>query len=162
MTYDVDRVRSWFPALTSGTAYFDGPGGSQTPRQVAEAVATTMTAGLSNRGTVTAGERAADEVTLGARAAVADLVGGVAAGVVFGRSMTQLTYDLARTLSASWGPGDEVVVTTLDHDANIRPWVQAAEAAGATVRWARLDPAPGSCRWRPSPPCCPSARRWSP
>jgi cysteine desulfurase family protein (TIGR01976 family) len=143
MTYDVDRVRSWFPALTSGTAYFDGPGGSQTPRQVAEAVATTMTAGLSNRGTVTAGERAADEVTLGARAAVADLVGGVAAGVVFGRSMTQLTYDLARTLSASWGPGDEVVVTTLDHDANIRPWVQAAEAAGATVRWARLDPGTG-------------------
>ena len=139
MTYDVDRVRSWFPALGLGVAYFDGPGGSQTPRRVAESVAATMTAGLSNRGTVTAGERAADETTVGARAAVADLVGGVAEGVVFGRSMTALTYDLARTLSATWHPGDEVVVTTLDHDANIRPWVQAAEAVGATVRWAQLE-----------------------
>ena len=139
MTYDVARVRSWFPALGLGVAYFDGPGGSQTPRRVAESVAATMTAGLSNRGTVTAGERAADETTVGARAAVADLVGGVAEGVVFGRSMTALTYDLARTLSATWHPGDEVVVTTLDHDANIRPWVQAAEAVGATVRWAQLE-----------------------
>jgi cysteine desulfurase family protein (TIGR01976 family) len=63
--------------------------------------------------------------------------------VVFGRSMTQLTYDLSRALAAGWGPGDEVVVTRLDHDANVRPWVQAAAARGATVRWADLDPATG-------------------
>ena len=78
---------------------------------------------------------------LAARRAIADLVGGDPRGVVFGRSATALTYDLARTLSAGWGPGDEVVVTRLDHDANIRPWVQAAERVGATVRWVDFDPA---------------------
>ena len=139
MTYDVGRVRSWFPSLADGIARFDGPGGSQTPHQVADAVAATMTAGLSNRGSVTAGERAADEVVLAARAAVADLVGADPAGVVFGRSMTSLAYLMARTLATGWGPGDEVVVTRLDHDADIRPWVQAAEAAGATVRWVGFD-----------------------
>ena len=139
MTYDVGRVRSWFPSLADGVARFDGPGGSQTPHQVAEAVAATMTAGLSNRGSVTAGERAADEVVLAARQAVADLVGADPAGVVFGRSMTSLAYLMARTLATGWGPGDEIVVTRLDHDANIRPWVQAAEAAGATVRWVEFD-----------------------
>ena len=139
MTYDVGRVRSWFPSLADGVARFDGPGGSQTPHQVAEAVAATMTAGLSNRGSVTAGERAADQVVLAARRAVADLVGADPAGVVFGRSMTSLAYLMARTLATGWGPGDEVVVTRLDHDADIRPWVQAAEAAGATVRWVEFD-----------------------
>ncbi len=140
---DVARVRSAFPALQLGVAHFDGPGGSQVPRSVADAVAATMVAGLANRGTVTAGEQRADQVVLAARAAVADLVGGRPGGVVFGRSMTQLTYDLARTLARGWGPGDEVVVTRLDHDANIRPWVQAAEAVGATVRWADFDPVTG-------------------
>ena len=61
--------------------------------------------------------------------------------MVHGRSATQLTYDLSRTLAKGWGPGDEVVVTELDHDSNVRPWIQAAEAAGAEVRWLRLDPA---------------------
>lgn len=139
MTYDVERVRSWFPSLADGVARFDGPGGSQTPYQVADAVAATMTAGLSNRGSVTAGEQKADQVVLAAREAIADLVGAEAGGVVFGRSMTELTYLLARTLATGWGPGDEIVVTRLDHDADIRPWVQAAEAAGATVRWVGFD-----------------------
>ncbi len=98
-----------------------------------------LTAGVSNRGTVTEAERRADDLTVGARAAVADLLGADPRGVVFGRSMTQLTYDVSRALAKGWGPGDEVVVTRLDHDANIRPWVQAAEAAGATVRWAGFD-----------------------
>ena len=79
----------------------------------------------------------------GARSAVADLLGADPRGVVFGRSATQLTFDLARTLAAGWGPGDEVVVSRLDHDANVRPWVLAAEAVGATVRWAAFDPATG-------------------
>ncbi len=140
MDFDLDRVRASFPALADGTAYFDGPGGSQVPRQVAHAIAATLGAGLSNRGTVTASERRAEDVVLGARAAVADLLGCEAGGVVFGRSMTQLTYDLARALSRQWSPGDEVVVTRLDHDADIRPWVSAAESAGATVRWLDFDP----------------------
>jgi cysteine desulfurase family protein (TIGR01976 family) len=133
-------VRASFPALDDGTAYFDGPGGSQVPLAVARTIADTMTSGLSNRGAVTASERRADEVVTGAREAMADLLGCDAGGVVFGRSMTQLTYDLARSLARTWQPGDEVVVTRLDHDANIRPWVRAAESVGATVRWLDFDP----------------------
>jgi cysteine desulfurase family protein (TIGR01976 family) len=143
VTYDVAAVRSAFPALRGGTAHFDGPGGSQTPEVVARAVATTLTSSISNRGSITASERFADDVVLGARQAVADLTGGDPGGVVWGRSATQLTYDLSRVISRGWGPGDELVVTRLDHDANVRPWVQAAEARGATVRWAAFDPATG-------------------
>ncbi len=143
MSYDLERVRAAFPALSSGTAYFDGPGGSQTPSSVAAAVAGAMTAGLANRGRVTAAERRADDIVTHARQAVADLVGGQPGGVVFGRSMTSLTYDLARTLAQRWSPGDEVVVSRLDHDANISPWVHAAELAGATVRWADFDAVTG-------------------
>ncbi|WP_300011548.1 cysteine desulfurase-like protein [Pseudonocardia sp.] len=143
MSYDVAAVREHFPSLKAGYAHFDGPGGSQVPGPVAEAVAAAMTAPLANRGAVTAAERAADDIVLGARAAMADLLGADRGGIVFGRSMTALTFDTARTLAAGWGPGDEVVVTRLDHDANIRPWVLAAEAVGAAVRWADFDPATG-------------------
>jgi cysteine desulfurase family protein (TIGR01976 family) len=139
MTFDVARVRSSFPALDDGTAYFDGPGGTQVPRQVATAMADTLCAGISNRGSVTAAERRADAVVTGARQAVADLLGCDAGGVVFGRSMTTLTYDIARALAKHWGPGDDVVVTRLDHDANIRPWVTAAQRAGAAVHWVDFD-----------------------
>lgn len=139
MTFDVASVRSSFPALSDGTAYFDNPGGTQVPRQVAAAVADTLCAGVSNRGTITAAERRADAVVTQARTAVADLLGCDAGGVIFGRSMTTLTYDMARALAKTWGPGDEVVVTRLDHDANIRPWVTAAQGAGATVRWVDFD-----------------------
>ncbi|GAA3233035.1 cysteine desulfurase-like protein [Pseudonocardia petroleophila] len=143
MSLDVAAVRDHFPSLTAGYAHFDGPGGSQVPDVVARAVAETMTSPLANRGTVTAAERTADAIVLAARVAMADLLGADPGGVVFGRSMTALTFDLARTLAAGWGPGDEVVVTRLDHDANIRPWVIAAEAVGATVRWLGFDPATG-------------------
>ena len=143
MRFDVDRVRGDFPALQQGIAFFDSPGGSQVPHQVADAVAATMVAGLANRGTVTVAEQRAEDVVVRAREAVADLLGCEAAGVVFGRSMTQVTYDVARALAKQWAPGDEVVVTRLDHDANIRPWVQAATTAGAEVRWADFDPRTG-------------------
>jgi cysteine desulfurase family protein (TIGR01976 family) len=141
MAYDVARVRACFPALREGAAHFDGPGGSQVPRQVGHAIAGTITAAIANRGTVTAAERRADDVVNEARRAIADLLGATAGGVIFGRSMTQLTYDVSRALARQWSVGDEVVVTRLDHDANIRPWVRAAELAGATVRWASFDPA---------------------
>ncbi|TYP88017.1 cysteine desulfurase-like protein [Blastococcus xanthinilyticus] len=143
MSLDVAALRACFPSLASGTAHFDGPGGSQVPDAVGRAVAATLTAPITNRGSVTTTERFADATVLAARAAMADLLGVDPGGIVFGRSATALTFDLARTLAAGWGPGDEVVVTRLDHDANIRPWVLAAEAAGATVRWAAFDPATG-------------------
>ncbi|GAB4067279.1 cysteine desulfurase-like protein [Angustibacter speluncae] len=138
-SYDVERVRADFPALASGTAHFDGPGGSQVPRQVAHAVASTLGSSISNRGTVTAAARRAEDVVVGCRAALGDLLATDPGGVVFGRSATALTFEVARAMAQHWGPGDEVVVTRLDHDGNIRPWVVAAERAGATVRWAGFD-----------------------
>jgi cysteine desulfurase family protein (TIGR01976 family) len=140
MGLDVQAIRKQFPALAEGAAHFDGPGGTQVPQVVADAVADALTSAVSNRGEVTASERRADDIVRAARAAMGDLLGVDPRGVVFGRSMTQLTYDFSRTLAKTWTPGDEVVVTTLDHDANIRPWVQAATAVGATVRWAEFDP----------------------
>ena len=132
--------------MNRGVAYFDGPGGSQVPDVVSEAIAGTLSAGVANRGRVTAAERVADDAVLAARSAMADLLGAEAAGVVFGRSMTALTFDFARTLAAGWAPGDEIVVTRLDHDANIRPWLIAARRAGVTVRWAEFDAATAELR----------------
>ena len=142
-TYDVAKVRSHFPALREGAAHFDGPGGTQTPDVVAQAVAETLTSAIANRGVVTAAERRAEEVVSACRAALGDLLGADPGAIVFGRSATQLTYDLSRAMAKEWGPGDEVVVSRLDHDSNVRPWVQAAEAVGATVRWAGFDPETG-------------------
>lgn len=141
--YDVQRIRARFPALAEGAAHFDGPGGTQTPDVVAQAVAGTLLAAVSNRGDVTRSEQRAESIVADCRAAIGELVGTDPGGVIFGRSATAITYDLSRALAQTWGPGDEVVVSRLDHDSNIRPWVQAAERAGATVRWAELDVATG-------------------
>ncbi|PWJ08190.1 cysteine desulfurase-like protein [Streptomyces sp. NWU49] len=143
MTYDLTALRAQIPALAAGTAHFDGPGGTQTPLPVIEAISAALSHPLSIRGGLLPGERNAEDIVAGARRAVADLLGADPAGIVFGRSATQLTYDFSRTLARDWSPGDEVVVTRLDHDANIRPWVQAAERSGATVRWADFDPVTG-------------------
>jgi cysteine desulfurase family protein (TIGR01976 family) len=139
MAFDLERTRQAFPALRDDVAYFDGPGGSQVPAVVGAAIAEAMCSGVSNRGTVTVAERRADAIVLGARQAAGDLLGADPGGVVFGRSMTQLTYDVARTLAKGWSSADEVVVTRLDHDGNVRPWVTAAERAGATLRWVEFD-----------------------
>lgn len=143
MTYNVNLIRAQFPALNSGTAFFDGPGGSQVPKSVGDAMGKTITSAISNRGTTTKAEQNADLVVLSFRSAVADLLNCDPAGVVYGRSWTQITYDFSRTLAKSWKVGDEIIVTRLDHDSNVRPWVQAAEAVGATVKWAEIDTATG-------------------
>ena len=139
MPYDVAAVRSHYPALASGEAFFDGPGGTQVPQPVVDAVSRTLAGPLSNRSPHSAPQRAAAEAVEECRAALGDFLAADPRGIVFGRSMTALTYDLSRTLAQGWGPGDEVVVSRLDHDANVRPWVQAAERAGATVRWIDFD-----------------------
>jgi len=142
-TLDVAALRSRFPSLESGIAFFDGPGGTQTPREVGAAIAATITGPLSNRGRLVASQRNADAVVRAFRSAFADLLGASPRGVVYGRSATELTYDFSRHLAKTWRPGDEVVVTALDHDANIRPWMQAAERVGAVVRRIGFDPATG-------------------
>jgi cysteine desulfurase family protein (TIGR01976 family) len=144
MIYDVARVRATYPALAEGFTHLDGAAGTQVAAPVIAAVAGTLGRAVSNRSVAFEPGRRAAGIVAAAREAVADLVGGVPAGVVFGPSATALTYVVSRTLAQSWGRGDEVVVSRLDHDANVRPWVQAAEAAGATVRWAEIDPDSGS------------------
>jgi cysteine desulfurase family protein (TIGR01976 family) len=139
MTYDVNKIRSHFPSLNTGLAFFDGPGGSQVPDVVGAAIADAITKPISNRNTNTESEKNAEELVLGFRKAVADLIDVDPNGVVYGRSWTQITYDFSRTLAKTWKAGDEVVVSRLDHDSNVRPWIQAAEAVGATVRWAEFD-----------------------
>jgi cysteine desulfurase family protein (TIGR01976 family) len=141
--FDVSAFRAEFPSLASGIAHFDNPGGTQTPAVVGEAIARTLTGPLSQRGAHLISQRNAERVVGEFRGAVADLLGGVPEGVVHGRSATALTYDFSRTLAKTWSAGDEIVLCQLDHDSDVRPWVQAAERAGVTVRWLRLDPATG-------------------
>lgn len=141
--YDVARIRACFPALRAGAAHFDGPGGTQVPQAVADAVSVALTTPMANRGVVTAAERNAEDTVRAARMAMGDLLDADPRGIVFGRSATALTFELARAVSRGWRPGDDIVVSRLDHDANIRPWLLAAEHAGIDVRWAEFDPATG-------------------
>ncbi len=135
--YDVDAVRAGYPALSDGWAYLDGAAGTQVPRRVIDAESAAYAGGIGNHGGFFAASRRSDALTASARAAVADLVGASdPQGVVLGPSMTALTYRFAGALAKTWRAGDEIVLTRLDHDANVRPWVQAAARAGVTVRWA--------------------------
>ena len=139
MTFDVSRVRAAYPALNDGYAYLDGAAGTQMPSAVIEAIAETYRLGIGNMGGAFPASARATGIVAECRRALADLTGGDPRGVILGPNMTTLTYRLADTLSRNWGPGDEVVVSRLDHDANIRPWVQAAGRSDATVRWAEVD-----------------------
>jgi len=143
MKLDVEAVRACYPALADGYAYLDGAAGTQVPTAVIEAISQAQARGLGNAGGAFPASKRADEITTASRAAVAALIGGHPDGVIFGTSMTALTYRVAGALAKNWRPGDEVVVSQLDHDANVRPWVQAAERGGATVRWAVVDPETG-------------------
>jgi cysteine desulfurase family protein (TIGR01976 family) len=143
MSYDVAAVRAAYPALADGFAYLDGAAGTQVPAAVVDAIGAAYRSGLGNAGGRFPASERSTALTAGCRQAVADLTGGDPAGVILGPNMTTLTYRLAGTLARDWGPGDEVVVSRLDHDANVRPWVQAAERAGATVRWAEVDVSTG-------------------
>ena len=141
---DVELCRSAFPALSrrlgdTPVAYLDGPAGSQVPRAVIEAVAGCLTATNANSGGVFETSVEIDALLERAHAAVADLLGSADADlVVFGPNMTTLTLALARAVTRVLGPGDEIVVTQLEHDANYTPWVQAAADSGAVVREVRI------------------------
>jgi cysteine desulfurase family protein (TIGR01976 family) len=139
VAYDIVSVRAKFPALADGFAYLDGAAGTQTPASVIEAVAGAYRAGIGNVGGAFPASARSMEIVAECRRAVADLVGGQPGGVVLGPNMTTLTYRMSQALAKQWRAGDEIVVSRLDHDANVRPWVQAAERAGLTVRWADVD-----------------------
>jgi len=139
VTFDIGRVRAAYPALSDGYAYLDGAAGTQVPAAVIEAIAEAYRSGIGNVGGAFPASARSGAIVAECRQALADLTGAHPDGVILGPNMTTLTYRLADTLSRGWGPGDEVVVSRLDHDANIRPWVQAAGRRGATVRWAEAD-----------------------
>jgi cysteine desulfurase family protein (TIGR01976 family) len=143
VAFDVSRARASYPALRDGYAYLDGAAGTQVPDAVIDAIAAAYRGGIGNIGGAFAASDRAGAIVADCRQAVADLVGGVADGVIIGPSMTALTYRISSALASAWTARDEVVVSRLDHDANIRPWVQAAQRAGATVRWAEPDTATG-------------------
>ena len=139
MTFDVSAVRALYPALADGHAYLDGAAGTQVPVPVIDAIADAYRAGIGNLDGAFAASQRSDAIVARARAAVADLVGGTADGVVFGPSATTLAYRFSEALSRQWTTDDEIVVSRLDHDANVRPWIQAAGRVGALVRWAEFD-----------------------
>jgi cysteine desulfurase family protein (TIGR01976 family) len=143
VSFDVRRVRALYPALADGYAYLDGAAGTQVPQAVVDAIAVAYRRGIGNAGGAFPASGRSAAIVAACRAAVADLVGGDPDGVVLGPNMTTLTYRLAAALAAGWGAGDEVVVSRLDHDANVRPWLQVAARCGATVRWAEVDLATG-------------------
>ncbi|MHB8395164.1 MAG: cysteine desulfurase-like protein [Candidatus Dormibacteria bacterium] len=144
---DVTAIRADFPALADGYAYLDGAAGTQTPNPVIDAIADAYRLGLSNTDGPFPASQRSNAIIAACRQAVADLVGGQPQGVILGPNMTTLTYRLSAAIAKLWGHGDEIVVSQLDHDANVRPWVQAAERSGVTVRWARVDVETGELNW---------------
>ena len=135
---DLAAVRSQFPALASDAAFFDGPGGSQVPQSVIDAVSGCLLAANANLGGAFRTSREADEVVRRARAAAAEFMGGEYEGIAFGANMTTLNFQLAHAVARTMSPGDEIVVTALDHDANVSPWLVVAGDHDLVVRTAPL------------------------
>ncbi len=140
---ELATIRSHFPALERQhagreVAYFDGPGGTQVPREVIHTVTDYLTHHNANTHWAYPSSAETDAIIEEARAALADLVGGKAAEIVFGANMTTLTFHLARALGRRWSTGDEIVVTELDHHANIAPWRALEPESGVVVRSARM------------------------
>ena len=150
--YPIAEIRSRFPGLNrmvngNPAIFFDGPGGSQSPESVGEAVKHYLLHQNANVGMSFASSKETDKLIDETMRACADLVGcSDYREIVFGQNMTSLTIQLASALSRTWGPGDEIVVTRSDHDANVRPWILAAKWSGATIRWIEIDP--DGCTYR--------------
>ncbi|MEO1979572.1 MAG: cysteine desulfurase-like protein [Fuerstiella sp.] len=142
----IDEIRSQFPALARQTggqpaAFFDGPAGTQVPLCVIDAVSRYFVQHNANHEGLFPTSRESDVVLAAAHQATADFLGSDDPDTVsFGPNMTTLTLSLSRALGRTWSPGDEVIVSRLDHDANFTPWVLAAADAGATVRYIDIDP----------------------
>jgi len=146
------ETRTHFPALGRRhagypVAYFDGPGGTQVPRVVVEAMADYLYHHNANTHWAYPTSIETDETIAAARQALADFFNSSPTEVAFGANMTTLTFHLARTLGRQYGPGDEIVVTELDHHANVAPWQALARERGLTVRVAKMQPESGQLDW---------------
>ena len=147
-----DAIRAQFPALERKhaghpVAYFDGPGGTQVPRGVVEAMTDYLYHHNANTHWAYPTSEETDRLLLEAREMLAAFLNGAPSEIVFGHNMTTLTFHLARGLGMAWGPGDELVVTDLDHHANRAPWERLALERGVTVRIAPFDPSTGELDW---------------
>ena len=143
---DLTRVRAQFPSLAQTVnghpaVFFDGPGGTQVPQRVIDAISNYLSRDNANSGGAYPTSRRTDAVIAEARAAMADFLHCAVDEVVFGQNMTALTYMMSRSIGRKLQPGDEILVTRLDHDANVSPWLQMAEDRGVTVRWAEIHDA---------------------
>jgi cysteine desulfurase family protein (TIGR01976 family) len=136
---DVEAVRSRFSALSGPTAFFDGPAGSQVPDQVIEAIAGYLRDSNANVGGYFETSRRTEAVLDEARRSAASFVGGEPEEIVFGPNMTSLSFTLTRTLGRELRAGDEILVTRLDHDANVSPWLELARDLGLEVGFADID-----------------------
>jgi cysteine desulfurase family protein (TIGR01976 family) len=144
-TFDVQAVRDQFPALGRthngrGVVYFDGPGGSQVAQQAIEAITGYMERGGANLHGVFPTSTETEEILADTRTAAADFLGVEPDEIAFGANMTTLTFAVSRALASGWDEDSEIVVTELDHRANVDPWIIAAAEQGARVRWIRIDP----------------------
>ena len=146
VNWNVDSIRSMFPALSRTAAgrpvvFMDGPAGSQVPQTVANAVSGYLLNTNANRGAPFATAQESDQLLDNAHSILADFVGADDPQCVcFGANMTTITFQVSRALARQWQPGDEIIVSRLDHDANFTPWVTAAAEAGVTVRYIELRP----------------------
>lgn len=144
MSFPIDAVRAEFPALAElqdgrPRVYFDAPGGTQVCRRAIHRMVEHLEKGTANNGGAFATSIATEELSDAAHAAAADLLGADVGEIAFGPNMTSLTFAVSRALARDWKAGDEIVLTRLDHDANVTPWTMAAADAGATVRWLDID-----------------------
>jgi cysteine desulfurase family protein (TIGR01976 family) len=136
MAFPIERVRSQFPALNAPTAFLDNPAGTQVPSRVIEAVATAMAGAASNIGGQFAASRVAQGIYERAHDTMAELLGAASGReIVIGQCMTMLTFHISRSLGRSWNRGDEIIVTHMDHEGNVAPWIHLAADRGLTIRW---------------------------
>ena len=142
MRFPISAVRARFPALDH-RAFFDAPGGTQVCASAIERMVAHLSTGTANAGGSFATSCAVDRLSKAAHEAMADLLGGNAEEIAFGPNMTSLTFAVSRALARDWSAGDNLVVTRLDHDANIAPWLAVAADRGMEVRWLDFDPDTG-------------------
>ncbi len=135
----IENVRERFTALRAPLAFFDGPGGTQVPDVVIEAIGAYLQAANANLGGAFVTSKVSDDLVDSARAAASELLGAATDEVIFGPNMTTLNFALSRTVARDWQAGDEVVVTKLDHDGNVAPWLELAHDKGIVVRFCNLD-----------------------
>lgn len=145
MTLETSIIRNRFPALQSGVVFFDNPGGTQITLSSLDRIQQYLTDSNANHGGAFRTSQQSDAVLDAAHVAMADFYNAARPDeIVFGNNMTTLTLHFSRSISRTWNPGDVIVVTRLDHDANVTPWVLAAEDRGVRVRWVDFHPEDGT------------------